>query len=96
MRIAHSEGRLSKWEDLLDELDGRQLQVLQAFYQVEPWGDERADLREATMAAVLVKAFNGAEVDPNKLAHYLGSESEEAELVSPNKAAGMMRRFTER
>jgi hypothetical protein len=96
MRIALSEGRLTKWEDLLDELDARQLQVLQAYYQVEPWGDERADLREATMAAVVAHAFSGAKIDPNKLAHYMSDESEEAELVSPTKAATMMRRFTER
>lgn len=85
-----SEGRLSKWRQLLHEMTPRDLAVLQAYYRIEPWGDERADLREATMAAVLAYAFCGSEVEPHKLANYLGNEPDD-EPVSPNAVAAMMR-----
>ncbi len=93
MRLALSEGRLSKWEQLLDELDYHQLRVLQAYARIEPWGDKRADMREAWLAAGIMGSFCGEAPDPNKLMQYMTDGSEMAptdQFVSPNAAATTM------
>lgn len=38
---------------LLNELDSRELSEWMAFWQIEPWGEERADRRAATVAATV-------------------------------------------
>lgn len=91
MRVALSEGRLSKWEQLLDEIDPRQFRILEAYYRIEPWGPARDDVRQAVMTAVLVKAMNGAEVDIDKLADYL-AKPESQHIISPQAAAELMER----
>lgn len=97
MEIALSENRVSQWEDLLDELQPRQLTVLQAFYKICPWGDRRADLREATMASVVAHALHsfaggrGEPIDPNKLKDYLAKPDDSRDAVSPEAAAATMR-----
>lgn len=91
MKVALSEGRLSQWEDLLDELDMQQVQVLRALNYIEPFGDSRADMRAAVMTSILAAGQCGAEIDPNKLKDYLGSEKDQEEIQSPNAAAATMR-----
>lgn len=87
MRLALSEGRLSKWKELRDELTPRELTELIAFWDLEPWGDRRADIRSALMAAT-ISASNGLEVDLEKLMNYIDVENEEFEkCVSPMSAA---------
>lgn len=96
MRLALSEGRLSRWEELLDELTPRQLVVLQAYYQVEPWGEARADLREAVMATSVAAAVSVRPIRKGdaikrveSLCNYMGGE--EPETQSPNSMAAVMR-----
>lgn len=104
MRIALSEGRISRWGEVLSELTPHDLQVIQAYYQVEPWGEDRADLREATMAALVAGAMSGAEVDPNDLKNYLSTDdgkddrrakqhSGKRNWPSPNSVAASMRQM---
>lgn len=95
MRLARSEGRITKWREVLKENTFRDLQILAAFYQLEPWGEERADLREATMTSVLAKVW-GCDVDPNRLKDYLAAENEIEdydEYQSPEVVAAMMRQM---
>jgi len=105
MRLALAEGRLTRWRELLDELTPTDLAVLRAYQSIEPWGDRRADLREAVMASILSRAINGDELNPNELADYLergdaggrpGARAAPAErpgdghFVSPNAIAASM------
>lgn len=90
MRLALSEGRLSKWKELRHELTPRELTELIAFSSLEPWGDRRADIRHALMTAVIVSATNGEKIDLARLTNYLDATAESEELQSPNAAAAMM------
>lgn len=90
MRLALSEGRLTRWRALYDELTPRDVAELDAFYRLEPWGDTRDDLRQAVMTATVVAAISGHELDVTKLAHYLGEE--EVELTPDQAAARFGRR----
>lgn len=102
MELALSEGRLSKWESLLDELQPHQLTVLKAFYQLNPWGEARADLREAVMATSISCAMAAKPVPKHKAAervealqHYL--HGKQPEPASQNAlAAAMKARFPSR
>jgi len=93
MRLALSEGRLSRWKELRHELTPRELTELIAFSLIEPWGDRRADIREALMAAVIASSFGGEKVDLDRLTNYMESDQSEessGEFQSPNAAAAMM------
>lgn len=99
MRIALSEGRLSKWEQVLEENDFHQLQVLDAYYKIEPWGEARADLREAVMATSIACALSIGDISADDLAQrverltkYLGDGStENPRPASPEAAAATIR-----
>ena len=43
--VAFPAGRLGDWDVYIDELGRERLQELEALWEVEPWGDERADRR---------------------------------------------------
>ena len=92
-----SEGRITQWEALLD-LQPHQISVLQAYRQLHPWGDERADLREAIMATSVACAVSQAKVSPSKAAERVVSLSsymsgaQEPAIKSPDTGAAMMRR----
>lgn len=58
MKLARSEGRASRWEELLDELTPHQLQVLYAAELVDPWGEEREDRRVAILATTIANSFS--------------------------------------
>lgn len=89
MRIALSEGRLTRWRDLYDELTPRDLAELSAFYAIEPWGDDRADMRTGFQNSILVGALTGAKIEPGTLTRYLSEEDDK--IVSPEQAAAMAR-----
>lgn len=46
LKLAQSVGRLDFW-NIPDELTAYELSVLQAAYEIDPWGNERDDLRAA-------------------------------------------------
>lgn len=90
MRLAASEGRLTKWRQLYDELNPRDVVELEAFSHVEPWGDRRDDMRHAWMTSVILKAL-GWESDPALISKYLKDESDGDGSMSPNAIAATMR-----
>ena len=95
MRIAENEGRLSKWRELYNELTPQDLAVLAAYGRIEPWGQERADLRAAVMAVHLMpgaKDLTKSEIlaVARNMADYL---SDDAQHVSPNQAVAMIGRI---
>ena len=44
---------------MLAALDSRELSEWQAFFRLEPWGDERADLRTAQLCCIVANALSG-------------------------------------
>lgn len=102
MELAALAGRLHDWEALLDELQPRQLRVLQVFLSIRPQGERRADLRSAAMAANTIDAIfaaAGAEREPtdgNLLVDYLGFETEQPtpqKTLSPMQMANALNRI---
>jgi hypothetical protein len=89
MRLALAEGRVTKWRALYDELTPRDIAELDAFYQLEPWGDARDDVRHAVMTSTLVAAISGRKIDALLLSRYLGNGVQE---VTPDAMSEMMRR----
>lgn len=97
MDIARSEGRISRWKELLTELTPPEIRVLQAYYQIKPWGEERADLREAVMAASVASAVSMQPTTKDRfiqrvtaLANYYGGGDEE-KFQTPAQAAMQMK-----
>jgi hypothetical protein len=88
MRIALSEGRITKWRELYHELTPRDVAELNAYFQLEPWGEVRADMREAVMTSAIL-AGQGHKIEPAELCKYLRDEEEKEQ--SPNAVAAMMR-----
>ena len=59
MRLAAQDHRLSKWEELLDELTPRQVTVLQAFAHLEGWGKRADDFRAAVSTSLTMASMSG-------------------------------------
>lgn len=101
MRLALSEGRLTKWQDLLEELTYHDLAVLEAYYKIEPWGEARADVREAVMATSISASLSIGEVSGEQFADrvemllgYLSPDAEKKQqFSSPNEAAANFRQI---
>ena len=70
MRLALRFGR-ADWEQLLSELTHRQLLRWEAFFQIEPQGEEREDLRWAILYAMVNNRLRGSDEDPVKPAEML-------------------------
>jgi len=45
--------------ELLTRMSGQELTEWEAYYRLEPWGEERADLRSGVVAALISNAFRG-------------------------------------
>jgi hypothetical protein len=56
---------------LLSQLDSKQISEWMAFYQVEPFGEERADLRSAIIACVTANAWRGKNQKPFEVSDFL-------------------------
>ncbi|MGE0105120.1 MAG: hypothetical protein AB7G12_12795 [Thermoanaerobaculia bacterium] len=61
MQLAREAGRLDDWRAYLGEIDPEEFELLFALYQVEPWGEARADRRTVWMIETLAALF-GKEV----------------------------------
>lgn len=96
MRLAAADHRLSRWEELLDELTPRQLTTLAAFERIERWGEEREDNRMAIAIAAICQAvsFSGKPVDPQKILDVLRPKKSHPQdgYASPDKVAQLMAR----
>ena len=51
--------------------DSRELSEWQAFYQIEPFGEERADLRSAIIACTMANAWRGKNQRAFKLTDFM-------------------------
>jgi len=95
MRLARSEGRLTKWRELAAELTPRDLAELQAYYLVEPWGPERDDLRAAMNTLTLTGAWTElSEQAREEIVRHLTSYTGDAPAerpASPNAMAAAAR-----
>jgi hypothetical protein len=49
---------------MLSEIGSRQYLEWKAFYALDPWGDQRADVRTAIVAAVMANAWRGKDEGP--------------------------------
>ncbi len=67
IRLAHSEGRITKWRELYSELTPRDLTILEAYAKRSNRGATGAlDLVEASMTSILAAAFNGSELNSER------------------------------
>jgi hypothetical protein len=91
MKVALSEGRLSRWQELFEELTPHDMAVLAAFSRICPFGPDRDDLRAAVNTSALIAAWGG---EPNweALAGYMSHKKDlqHPEGASPNAVAMMM------
>lgn len=58
-------------DQMLAEMTSRQYQEWKEFYSVDPWGDQRADLRNAQLACIMANAWRGRKQAPIQLATFL-------------------------
>ena len=100
MQLADREGRLSRWEEMLDELTPRQVIVLMAYQSLHPSGEEREDWRQAILTAAICSSvkFSGEAVDPADLLKLLKPPKakkkvkKERDWISPSAAAANVTR----
>lgn len=93
MRLAAADHRLARWEDLLDELTPRQVTVLQAFQQLDGFGEQRADVR-AAVSATIVASGMGAKVDAAKVMEAMSPANRpKAREMTPDQVARGMSRL---
>ena len=93
-KLARSVGRLD-FDRLYYELSPYELSVHLALFEIEPWGDDRADLRAALNTIKQVAAFTG-ESDDNVLqevfegtARYLAVSKPPEKILSPSEIADL-------
>lgn len=94
MRLAEHQGRLTEWEELLDELQPRQVAVLQAYRRLHPWPEDAEERRWAIGTAAICSAISvsGKGVDPDdllKMVRPKRKRKKERGWISPNAAAAI-------
>jgi hypothetical protein len=86
-KVARSVDRLDFW-NVYAEMTPYEISVTQALWQIEPWGDDRADLRQAvnTVAGSGVEEGKAGEA-VEELANYLEVNRVQPQEISPDEAA---------
>lgn len=87
-KVARSVGRLDFW-NVYAGMTSYEIAVTQALWQLEPWGDDRADLRHA-VNTVAAAGTSQSDTDEalNNLENYLPVKSADAKReISPTDAA---------
>lgn len=46
-------------EEMLERMSSRELTEWRAYWEIEPWGEERADLRVGTLSAIVANVARG-------------------------------------
>ena len=64
---------------MLSEISSRDLAEWMAFSRLEPWGEERADLRMGIIASTIANANRGKGQKPYKVQDFLPSFEQETE-----------------
>lgn len=57
--------------ELLNRISSREISEWIAFYNIEPFGEMRADLRAALIATVMANAWRGANQSPFKITDFM-------------------------
>lgn len=57
--------------ELLERIDSRELAEWQAYYGIEPWGEERADQRTAEITVRLANYLRGEKQEPFDLYDFM-------------------------
>ena len=74
-------------ERLLNEISSKELSEWQAFYSIEPFGEERADMRSALVATVMANAWKDKKQRAYKMKDFmLNFEPAEPQSVDSMKA----------
>lgn len=80
-------------DGLLNELSSQQLAEWLAFFQLEPWGEERADLRAGIVASTIANVNRPAKrkkaFEPKEFMPQFGVEPDDAELAALRLMAQM-------
>lgn len=77
---------------MLRAMSARELDEWAAYYSLEPWGEERADLRMGILAAVMANAWRGKNQQAYKPADFMPKfDREPADPQSPEKQMAMMK-----
>lgn len=88
-KVARSVGRLD-FDVFYTEMTPYEIAVQQALWSIEPWGDDRDDLRHAVNT--MVQGGSDKEDALNSLQNYLPVKQKDSEIeVSPDEAARMFR-----
>ena len=72
---------------LLDELTQRELLAWVAYHEVEPWGEDRADLRTAIVAATVHNMHRGRGTPARQVADFMAHRPSRAESTPAHLAA---------
>lgn len=72
---------------MLRRMDARELAAWRAFWRVDPWGDQRADLRQGVLAS-LVASMAGAKGKPPEPADFMTHPDPPPPAAGPGAAPG--------
>lgn len=70
--------------ELLARTDSRELAEWQAFYGIDPWGEERSDMRSGTVSATIANCQSGK--GKFKASDFMPKFGGEAEAAAPQTA----------
>lgn len=91
-KVAFAAGRVDFW-NLENELTPSELVALQVLYSIEPWGEDRADLRAAVNTTV--SAGVAQDAIENAIAGLTGylevNRQDQIREITPDEAARMLR-----
>lgn len=75
---------------MLARTDSHELSEWLAFYSIHPWGEERADLRQAVTSTVVANSLRGKNVRPYKIEDFLPVPSAKPEQTADEMKALLM------
>jgi len=78
-------------KELLARIDSRELSEWTAYYQIEPFGEFRADIRSAIIATTLANIHRGKDQQPFRIKDFMPKF--EIEKQSPDEMAEVLKRF---
>jgi hypothetical protein len=93
-RLALALGRTVR--QLLTEIDSKELTEWQVYYGLEPFGDERADYRQAVTSCILANVYRGKNSKEYKITDFmLTKKSNKSEQQNESAMKLMLQAFTE-
>jgi len=74
-----------KPQRLLEKLTAAELAEWMAYYEIEPWGEERADIRQAITSALIANQYRGKNQRPYKVQDFLAVPQPDRQSKLPAK-----------